>query len=50
METPLRGRSGGHTGATPTVSFGELRAGGWCRWGGLHVNGSFVCVGLCGKI
>ena len=22
METPLRGRSGGHTGAAPTVSFG----------------------------
>ena len=25
METPLRGRSGGHTGAAPTVSFGGLR-------------------------
>ena len=22
METPLRGRSGGHTGTAPTVSFG----------------------------
>ena len=25
METPLRGRSGGHTGAAPTISFGGLR-------------------------
>ena len=25
METPLHGRSGGHTGAAPTVSFGGLR-------------------------
>ena len=24
METPLRGRSGGHTGAAPTVSFGQI--------------------------
>ena len=23
METPLRGRSGGHTGTAPTVSFGD---------------------------
>ena len=28
METPLLGRSGGHTGAAPTVSFGQI-AGGW---------------------
>ena len=28
METPLRGRSGGHTGTAPTVSFGGLRTGG----------------------
>ena len=27
METPLRGRSGGHTGTAPTVSFGGLRVG-----------------------
>ena len=27
METPLRGRSGGHTGAAPTVSFGQIRCG-----------------------
>ncbi|WP_262502392.1 hypothetical protein [Segatella oulorum] len=24
METPLRGRSGGHIGAAPTVSFGWI--------------------------
>ena len=27
METPLRGRSGGHTGAAPTVSFGQIGCG-----------------------
>ena len=27
METPLRGRSGGHTGAAPTVSFGWIACG-----------------------
>ena len=27
METPLRGRSGGHTGAAPTVSFGQITRG-----------------------
>ena len=28
METPLRGRSGGHIGAAPTVSFGWIVRGG----------------------
>ena len=28
METPLRGRSGGHIGTAPTVSFGQI-ARGW---------------------
>ena len=28
METPLRGRSGGHAGTAPTVSFGQI-ARGW---------------------
>ena len=39
METPLRGRSGGHTGAAPTVSFGQITRRrlvtfGWivCKW------------------
>ncbi|WP_040560710.1 hypothetical protein [Segatella oulorum] len=27
METPLRGRSGGHIGAAPTVSFGQIARG-----------------------
>ena len=27
METPLRGRSGGHTGTAPTVSFGRIACG-----------------------
>ena len=27
METPLRGRSGGHTGTAPTVSFGQIVRG-----------------------
>ena len=30
METPLRGRSGGHTGAAPTVSFGQIGRGWFC--------------------
>ncbi len=60
METPLRGRSGGHTGTAPTVSFGWIARGwlisfgglraGLVALGGLHVNGYFVCVGLRGKI
>ena len=28
METPLRGRSGGHTGTAPTVSFGQIACSG----------------------
>ena len=27
METPLRGRSGGHIGAAPTVSFEQIACG-----------------------
>ena len=27
METPLRGRSGGHAGTAPTVSFGRIARG-----------------------
>ena len=39
METPLRGRSGGHTGTAPTFSFGwGLRVGGFVCWleNGVH--------------
>ena len=62
METSLRGRSGGHIGTAPTVLFGWIARGtvdvvwvdcvwnGWRRWGGLRINGYFVCMGLCGKI
>ena len=39
METPLRERSGGHTGAAPTVSFGRLRVDDWFRLSGLRVDG-----------
>ena len=39
METPLRGRSGGHAGTAPTVSFGRLRVDDWFRLGGLCVGG-----------
>ena len=55
METPLRGRSGGHIGTAPTVSFGWI-ACGWLMsfgqvargmgdfvWGGLRAGG-FVCL------
>ena len=37
METPLRGRSGGHAGAAPTVSFG------WIAYGWLVSFGWIVC-------
>ena len=36
METPLRGRSGGHTGTAPTVSFGQI------------AYGRLVSLGKCG--
>ena len=38
METPLRGRSGGHAGAAPTVSFGWIV----CKW-------SFYLCGIAWK-
>ena len=49
METPLRGRSGGHTGTAPTVSFGQIARGRLVSLGGLRVNGYFVCVGCVEK-
>ena len=39
METPLRGRSGGHIGTAPTVSFGWIACGWFCLFGGLRVDG-----------
>ena len=38
METPLRGRSGGHTGAAPTVSFGWIMRKRLISFGGLRVG------------
>ena len=38
METSLRGRSGGHTGAAPTVSFG------WIACGWLVSFGNGLCL------
>ena len=35
METPLRGRSGGHAGAAPTVSFGWIVCGRLMLFGGI---------------
>ena len=46
METPLRGRSGGHTGTAPTVSFGQIAYGRLISLGGLCANGYFICVGV----
>ena len=51
METPLRGRSGGHTGAAPTVSFGRITSGWLVSFGqivhGLRIPfGWIACVVL----
>ena len=43
METPLRGRSGGHAGTAPTISFGGLR-GRLAPFGGI-ARGRLVSVG-----
>ena len=45
METPLRGRSGGHAGTAPTVSFGGLRMGGFVCWlvKTVHMNQHYRC-------
>ena len=50
METPLRGRSGGHTGAAPTVSFGQITHGRLASFRQIACKWYFVCVGLRGKI
>ncbi len=51
METPLRGRSGGHAGAAPTVSFGwivrkRLISFGWIAHGRLISLGQIACKWL----
>ena len=43
METPLRGRSGGHIGTAPTVSFGQITRGRLMPFWGLRVGG-LVCL------
>ena len=53
METPLRGRSGGHTGTAPTVSFGQITRGrlmvfGWIARGTVNVVWvDYVCGFVC---
>ena len=45
METPLRGRSGGHTGTAPTVSFGWITRGRLMSFGWIaHGTVDFVWV------
>ena len=45
METPLRGRSGGHTGTAPTVSFGWITSGWLVSFGQIARGmGDFVWV------
>ena len=44
METPLRGRSGGHAGAAPTVSFGRITSG-WLVSFGQIVHGLRIPFG-----
>ena len=51
METPLRGRSGGHTDTAPTVSFGQIAYGRLISFGqivhGLRIPfGWIACVVL----
>ena len=51
METPLRERSGGHTGTAPTVSFGQIARGrlipfGWIACGRLISFGWIACKWL----
>ena len=45
METPLRGRSGGHAGTAPTVSLDGLRVGGFVCWlvKTVHMNQHHRC-------
>ena len=45
METPLRGRSGGHIGTAPTVSFGLIARGRLVSFGWIAYKWLF---GLCG--
>ena len=58
METPLRGRSGGHTGTAPTVSFGWIAHERRCAspYGGAHPSfifprfGELLCEKSCARM
>ena len=50
METPLRGRSGGHTGTAPTVSFGWIARGQLMSFGWIACKWLFCLCGMRGKI
>ena len=53
METPLRGRSGGHAGTAPTISFGwitrkRLMSFGWITWKNMvEMGGDGAYVPTC---
>ena len=50
METPLRGRSGGHTGTAPTVLFGQIMHGRLVLFGWIVRKWLFCLCGMRGKI
>ena len=50
METPLRGRSGGHTGTAPTVSFGRIARRRLMPLGWIAREWLFCLCGMRGKI
>ena len=49
METPLRGRSGGHTGTAPTVSFGQIAHGRLVSFGRIACKWLFCLCGIVRK-
>ena len=49
METPLRGRSGGHTGTAPTVSFGWIACGWLMSFGQITRKWLFCLYGIVWK-
>ncbi|WP_040561592.1 hypothetical protein [Segatella oulorum] len=49
METPLRERSGGHTGTAPTVSFGQITRGRLISLGWIARKWLFGLYGIAWK-
>ena len=49
METPLHGRSGGHTGTAPTVSFGWIVCGRLMSFGWIVRKWLFCLCGIAWK-